>query len=285
MDEEQTYQLIERYLAGELEGEELSAFEARMAGDSDVQEAVQLARELDDVVGDEAGMAFSALVAEVDREYFSEESSRKEKNSESGDGDLAGMDMSEGVNSKDNSGSDGNDNSQRGNFRGFPTWLAIAASIVLVAVVGFFTVLDGGADPAELYARYYSDYPAPDAFRGDSSLVLRYEEAFAAYNSGQYALADEVFDLILKESPEDLMVTFYLGLNAQAAGKLESAAKYLEKLADGEYNSYQQAARWYLGLNLMKQNKIDAAKEWLKLLAEGKGSYPEKAAELLDELD
>ena len=289
MDEEQTYQLIERYLAGELEGDELQEFEVRLGQDSKLRGEVDLARELNEVIEDEKGMAFSALVVEVEEEYLAEHGAGLGLGrgfEEASAGPDAVESSGEPESAEEEEGSGEAENGAVGSkVRRFPTWMAIAASVVLLAVVGYFTVLQGGADPAELYSEYYSDYPAPDAFRGDSSLVERYEVAFEDYKSGKYQSAQEEFESILVVNPDDRMAIFYSGLSYQAAGSLEEAVSHLEQVAGGEYNSYQQAARWYLGLNFVKQEKIEEGKKWLELLAEGKGKYPELAGELLGELD
>lgn len=283
MDEEQTYELIERYLAGELVGEELLGFESRLANDIKLKEQVEMVQELDEVLADEKGMAFSQMLVEVDDQYFSE---REGKGIAGTEGTLEAN--SEGVEDSNNgpesdAGQEASTNDAR--IRRFPTWMAVAASVVLLAVVGYFTLFQPSVSPADLYGDYYTVYAAPEAFRGDSSLIKRYEFAFLAYNADNFEEAATRFENILQDLPDDRMAIFYAGLSAQGAGLLEKAVPHLESLADGEWNAYQQAARWYLGLNYLKREQLDSARNWLELLKDGKGNYPKKARELLEELE
>lgn len=281
MDEEQTYELIERYLAGELVGEELQSFESRLENNSELKAQVEMAQELDEVLADEKGMAFSQMLVEVETGYFNE----RESNAESGESENSDLGShSAEVSTEEEAGTNGEATSG-GRVRRFPTWMAVAASVVLLAVVGYFTLFQPSVNPADLYGDYYTVYAAPEAFRGDSSLVKRYEFAFLAYNAGNYEEAGTRFENILQDLPDDRMAIFYAGLSAQGAGMLEEAVPHLESLADGEWNAYQQASRWYLGLNYLKRDQLDSSRKWLELLKDGKGSYPKKARELLEKID
>lgn len=243
MNDQQTYESIERYLAGEMDGKAKAAFEARLAAEPELREELRLHRELATVVEDEETMDFSAMVAEV---VSGENEGRK------------------GVS----------------NFR----WLALAASVVLIAVVGFFVFRSGGSNPQDLFNSNFSPYEAPAEFRTDSSLLVRYETAFEQYKGGDYKAAAASFEDLIEAAPEDLGARFYLAVCQLAQGDGAAAEAGFQDLLDRKAPTWRSQSQWYLALALLEQEKVEEAEKVLEELAARGGKYGSLAKELLKEL-
>jgi len=264
---EEIYDLIERYQAGVLEGEELAAFESDLASDPELRSTLALVQEVDSVLEDGDAMAFSDTISEVADSYF-------EETSDSGQSDRIAED-------------------EEPKRRRFPGWLAVAASVAVLAVAGYFILNRGGMTSGELFLEHYDLYEAPGAFRGngnpavgeDSMMTLAYTEAFAAYNKGEFQQAVPQFEEIRDAYPEEKMPHLYLGLSHLEMESVDQAIVEFLVLADGNYSPFQQSARWYLALAFLKQNNEQAARKWLETLAGKQGVYQNPAREIMEELD
>ena len=249
MNDSQTYHLIDRYLNGELEGEELAAFEQRLADEPAFKQEVAFQRELAAVVADGETMDFSAMVAEVVEGTESSSSSR------AGSGGM--------------------------NWR----WMAIAASVLLVAVVGFFVLRGGESDPKALFADNFAPYEAPVEFRGgDSTLAERFEFAFSSYQLEAYGPAADAFQDILNTDPDEFSARFYLGVCKLAQDNGAGAEKEFRNLLAQNAPTWRSQAQWYLAMALLQQGKADAAEQELEALETRGGKYGKLAGELLGEL-
>jgi anti-sigma factor RsiW len=70
MNDQSTYEIIERYLAGTLSEVELAAFERRLETEPELQDELQVHRDLQDAVGDTEVMAFLQSVENAENEYL-----------------------------------------------------------------------------------------------------------------------------------------------------------------------------------------------------------------------
>lgn len=264
---EEIYDLIERYQAGTLEGEELAGFESDLANDPELRATLALVQDVDAVLEDGEAMAFSQTVSEAADSFFADSQAEE----------LQSSTISEESSSR----------------RRFPAWLAVAASVALLAVAGYFILNRGGMNASELFLEHYDLYEAPSAFRGDGNPALgedslktvAYTEAFAAYKKGDFELAIPQFEEILAVYPDEKMVHLYLGLSQLELGAVDESILEFSVLADGGYSPFQQSARWYLALAYLKQDNDQAARKWLDVLAGKKGAYQNPAQKIIEELD
>ena len=166
-------------------------------------------------------------------------------------------------------------------------WLAVAASLLMVVLLGYLLVRNSPANPQTLYAAYYEPYPNiinPAQRSGDDAEATVPERAVRAYEAGQYAQAIELFGQTDAVS-SNVGFAFYYALSYLGAEQPTAAIPLLEPLAQNERVLFYEPARWYLALAYLDTDQPDAAVPYLKQLASTNGDYAEEAQQLLQDLD
>ena len=261
MNDQATYETIERFLSGELEGEELRVFEARLANEEGLREEVELHRGLKEAVGDAKTMDFLQAVQNAENDYFGGESSSED--------DIPPANGPKPV---------------------LSIWrqsYSIAAVILLLLVVGgvFFIQQLNKNSSADLYQEYFTVYDAPGEWRGnDPVLNAELQSAFEAYNARNYEAALKSFQSIEKKDSNNVSARFYLSMCALATGDESMAITRLESLSSLSGHPYRSQSRWYLALAYLQQEQIEPARKLLETLAKGSGKYPGLARDLLPKL-
>lgn len=161
------------------------------------------------------------------------------------------------------------DKKKSGGFK----WLAIAASIALIATVGYFALNQSReVDTKVLYEEFYSPYPnvvAPTS-RSVSEDSLN---AYQLYEQGKYERALNLF----KSLKQNDTVRFY---SAQTLIALNEEEEALAQFSSVEEGNFSAAAKWYEALIYLKQQKQELALEKLNALIDDNGDYSEKARDL-----
>ncbi|MEP5611900.1 MAG: tetratricopeptide repeat protein [Cyclobacteriaceae bacterium] len=160
-----------------------------------------------------------------------------------------------------------------------PAYLAIAATIALVATFTFLLRPESGS----LFDQYYESYPNYEftALRGDETSNLK-EKAYSAYDLKDYDLAASTFTELLKENAEDQPAQFFRGLCFLETGNYQDGLSDLRKVAESE-NDYQEAAIWYSALIQTRLKNTVEARELLDLLSDSQ-EFGERAKALSKEL-
>ncbi len=154
-----------------------------------------------------------------------------------------------------------------------------AASFILIAVAGWL-VLRSGTSSTEIYNAHYAVYPnvvAPVS-RTESGDIRA--EMWILYESGDYSNAYKSFESALKNDPDNLELSFYLGISALETNQAGSAVQSFESIVENTNARFHEPAQWYLALAYLKMEDVDAAKEVFKTIAEGSGSYSTRAIEV-----
>lgn len=252
---------LQAYLEGELSESEVAAFEQLIAEDPDLAERVRLHRRLESAFGDPTELALEEEL----RAIMEEEGDKGEENDELG--------RIEPLRNK------------RG--KSYRTYLLVAASIALIAVVGFLLTDSGpGIPPGELFAAHYSTYDASKELRTDGEIPKDLlDPAFDHYIAKDYPAAQKDFSDILGLFPGHPRATFYLGLCQVENQELEEARKSFQAVIDHKQNLYMTQSAWYLGLVCLKLDDQGCVREHLEPLAERDNLYKEGAEEILDELN
>jgi FimV-like protein len=163
-------------------------------------------------------------------------------------------------------------------------WKPLAAAAAVALFISSYLLLTRTTEPAELYAQNFKPYPNvfEPVVRGTREQNQR-AEAFAAYERGDYALAAEDFNALLKirEEPEILLL---LGNANLILGKTSEAKENFVTLSK-DFDDLDGLAKWYLSLCYLKMGDRDSAKVLLEEIAGQESSYQQKARELLKRLD
>ena len=252
MTKEEQYELIERFLAGELTEEELKVFNQQMQSDPEFAQEVRLHRELAEVIADDGVWEFEKKVKSISDEF------EKPK-------------------------------SKIVTINGRRKYL-IAASLAAVLIISsLFTyrLISGSPTNEQLFAEYFEPYPTYDIQRSDDdSLATRRDVALGKYDRNDFAGALADFELWLQDQPGDVVGRYYSGNCYLKLGKPEKAIESFRFVIDHRNNLYVQQSDWYLVLAFLQKDDTEAAKTALKALTEKPNAFNRsKAQEILKKMN
>jgi TolA-binding protein len=164
------------------------------------------------------------------------------------------------------------------------TWFGMAAGIAII-LVAYFLFAAPGADYQEIVAQNFEpmkNFTVPIE-RGSTDLSP-VQEAFVAYEAGEYEKAVQEFDQL---SPEELTpnVKLYQAIAQLSIDDNNNASRTLREIVDGEESVITPAAQWYLALTYLKQGKKNNAVLLFEELTEGKSNaYQKRAKTILEKL-
>lgn len=262
MHSQETYEWIERYLAGACSATEAADLEAKAAADPDLMALIELHRELEETLADADALDFSKKLAEADAEYHA----------------VAPIQL-------DSSTSNATSAHTTKPFN-WQVW-GIAASIAILIGIGsiFFFNRDGNATPEALFSEYFSPSLAPSQFRSDEDVLeKRYQEAFDAYNRKAYGEAATTFEAIYQSTANQKTAEFYAAISLLAAGQTDRAIPLFEGFIS-KPNTYKTESEWYLAMAWLQKAAPDKAKPYLQAVSEKSGKHQAEAQTILDKLD
>ncbi|WP_299313462.1 hypothetical protein [uncultured Aquimarina sp.] len=238
---QELFEKIEGYLAQTLSKEELLAFEKEIAEDSELKHELEKQRELHQVLRDRDTLDFKEKLQKISAEVKEEQS--------------------------------------KSNIY-FSYW-KIAASIVIILGLGtlLWNNLSKTDSFSDLYASYYTLYPAEDSTRGDTA--NEWGEVVKNYTKGNY---DAVISKLEKTTSLITSEQFrlYLGNSYLNTGKEQEALLQFQMISDT--SRYGEAANWYRALTHLKLGDIKKSSEILNKIINYNGIYKEKAMQLKAEL-
>lgn len=161
--------------------------------------------------------------------------------------------------------------------------ILVAASIALLAVLAYATLFNKGhINTSDLYAEYFESPPnivAP-LLKSESDENSEYNSAFQMYESGQYAKAEQAFELL----EEDGHIQFYQSMCEINLEKWDEAKTRLISIrtAGGLYSSN---AQWYIALIDLQAGNIESARQILiEIIAREGHPYKANAEKLIVKL-
>ena len=130
-------------------------------------------------------------------------------------------------------------------------WMKIAASILLIAVVGTVFFAQNSYSNEGLYEMAYT--PVGDHISDLGSGKTDLESAMQLYNKKEYKKAIEAFSAIENVEPKNQVAKFYLGQSLLLDGQsMQGIYTLLEVSGD-----YQPEALWYAALGQLKENNTE----------------------------
>lgn len=243
------YEQIEKYLNGELEGEELLAFENDLRNDAELAKEVKLYRSI------ETEMKSAAAEQQEEAEL------RKSLNNL---GDTHFKKKAKLVGMK-------------------RTWWyvsAAAASVLIFLLVK--PLFNKSFDKDKLYAGYMKEVEGlPESQRGNNPDSL-YTEAAQLYNHKDYKQALPLLEKLIEQNKEDIQVKLAAGICYMQVENYSPAVSLFDSIAAGT-SVYKNQALWMKALVLLKQNKLAECYDQLKLIPADADKY-EAAQALLKKL-
>ncbi len=238
------YDMISRYLDGEMNAEEQKAFEEQMQQDADLKKEVELFKEVNETLKmklhpDESESALQDTLEEMRDQYFRSKTKVV-------------------------------------SFTRF-RWMA-AAAVLLIAVVSIIILAPWKKDLYKQYA--YIQMPGAEqrGTPGDSLLKVVTEN----FNKEKYAETVRSFEIILKNDPQNSFLHYYYAIALQLSGEVEKSRSELLPLYNGN-SSFKYGAAFYMALSYLKVKDKATCSEWLNKIPADADMYG-KAQELLKKL-
>jgi len=240
---QELFEKIESYLAGDLSDSEVTAFENDMEVNPALKLEVEKQRELHRVLSDPDTIRFRQKLQKIAAEVKEEEALSTKRTP-------------------------------------FSYW-KIAASIIILFGVGtlLWNIVSKEESFAELYALYYTPYPAEGITRGTAA--NKRAEIVKNYAQGDYEkVISELSGTTMLSESEQLRL--YLGTSYLNTAQEEKAIEQFQKISDT--SRYYEYANWYRALTYLKQEDPKTASDILKIVIAYNGVYKENATQLLKKI-
>lgn len=227
------YEKIEKYLAGNLKGDELIAFEKKLQEDADFAEEVRLYDEIASSIAHrirykDEERALRTTLTKVAKEQATTQSAPKVIS-----------------------------------LFGYKKWL-VAASIALI--IGIFVFQNG----TPVYADYATHEAMDISVRGNANETL--EKTQNAFNAKDYTLANTYLSKLTESYKDNTELQLYYGITLLETDQYDKAKIVFTKIANGD-SLYKYKAIWYLGLYALKQNDLKACKMFLERIPNDAEEY------------
>jgi hypothetical protein len=112
--------------------------------------------------------------------------------------------------------------------------------------------------------------------------VLR--EGLEAFRTQRYGRCISKFEVLLKNSPDDVNARFYMAVSYIKLEMHSKALPLLDAVIAAENNAFHEEAEWYKALALIGNGDTEQAETLLKKIAAGNTFYSKQAAEKLKTL-
>ena len=161
------------------------------------------------------------------------------------------------------------------------SWLAIAASIALLILAGYFLLGPASNTSDNLFAAHYERFEWDAETRSTQTDELQQlTQLYNSQNTREFLQAAENGQWSPAQNPQ---LALALGSSYLEEGQYEKAVQYFETASANTL--FQSEAQWYLALTYLKQEKTSEATELLQALKEGSSDYyANKARELINAL-
>lgn len=237
MNSEGKYTLIEKFLAKEMQGEELKKFEDQLQNDVELKEELVLHRQLTETLKGERVHELRNVLKEVDKNW--EAPSKK-------------------------------DSAKIVKFS-FRRVLTIAAAVALF-MISYQWFTNSNLSPEEIYASNFETYPMllnQRSAEENTTSSVTYNNAITFYNKREYAQAEAAFEKLLQDQPDNISFQFYQANIFLASQNAADAIPVFQKILDGNNPLFEEQARWYLSLAYLQLGQKENAKALLEKIQQG----------------
>lgn len=245
---------IERYINGEMKGDELSSFEKEIKENKELAEDVKLHIDIEKFLRNKELFEFREMIDEVHQEVI---------------GDVNEI------------------NEKRWVLKIlYSRWQYAAAVLLLlisISAVLFFTLRPSLNE--RLYSQYFKSYNKTNYYRSaNESSATDLTIALNEYSNQNY----EKSWILLKEiSDRDKTdaAFFFRGMSAMETNKLDDAILSLKKVMSNDSSLYIDQATWYLALCYLKNDDRVNARIYLKKVIDNNYNHKGDAEEILGKIE
>lgn len=269
MDETNKNEEIEKYLLGELTGEQLAAFREKLAADAAFRKEVALeraiVRNLRTAGRADLRQKLEGFHQEMEPVWLADEPEAAQPQPQPAVRPQPVIQLK---------------------IRRHILLAAAGIALLLAFTLTLRSLRQSQNTPEAIFESYYEPYEEIAVMRDVPTKIAIKNEAAMAYNERNYRRSIQLFKIVL-EKEKDEEALFYLG-NAYLSANmpLEAIDTFEAYLKD--FDTYQVEAKWYLSLSYLKAGKDQKAHQLLQELAQTPGPenpYRDKAAEILRKIE
>lgn len=161
--------------------------------------------------------------------------------------------------------------------------LPIAAALAVFTAVYMFGFFNTSMTSEEVYDNYFVAYTPPSALRDSgSSENVNWNEAVRQYSLGNYEETLRLLD-ISESNVHYTTIEFYQGMSYLLLDypDYNDAAYYLNQVREDD-SDYREQANWYYGLTILKQGRQNDAEEVFKTIVKDRTYNHRKAQDILE---
>jgi tetratricopeptide (TPR) repeat protein len=243
-DEEDDIDLIEAYLRGTLDGQALAAFQKRRQDDPEFD------REVSD---------YSQIINQIQTTHehnFMNKLKRWDSEIE---------------------------NRQEAKVVPLRRIFSIAASVLLLALVGVYLFRNSQPDRTQLFQDYFQPYENVISER--SGKDDNQQRGMELYDQKKYNEAIIQLKLAVSEDSDNPSLKCYLGIAYLAGGHTQEAKTIFESMIHDDHPLFREVAEWNLALTYLKLENDTLLKKTLEgIVHQNEHQYREQAADLLRQL-
>lgn len=160
-------------------------------------------------------------------------------------------------------------------------WHLVAASITVLVVVGSFILNNlNTQDSDKLFDQYYTPDAIFTARTNQNSENLKLTAGLQKFQKQEYSEAI----LLLKNISNNIVSDYYLGISYIETKQFSLAKNAFSSITSKESNLFSEQAEWYKGLCLLKLKELPAAKKLFTSIRTSSSIYNQNAKEILIEL-
>jgi tetratricopeptide (TPR) repeat protein len=241
--------LISKYLEGELNPIEARDFEDALAQDHELQEELDLYREVDEALSDTEVLDLRAQLNEIHEELSPQIEKITRKSSKR------------------------------------VLRYAVAASIAVVISLGTYSLFFKKVNDTKIVSQFYKPYDVTLVNRSaNTELTAVMGEALYLYDNGKYKEAIVLFEQILASNPELMASHLYSGISYMELKEYTRAGVSFNTVIEQNDNLYIEQAEFYLGMVFILTEQRDKALEQFRKIKKADGFYHDEAAKILRKL-
>lgn len=220
------WELIDRFLDGELKDEELRQFEQRLQNDPEWTEKTESCRLI------RIGIAESALAENI-KEWTP----------------VTNADVAD-------------DNNKIRILPGIFKWVAAACLLLAIGTVTWWVIQRPGSNE-KTYLAFYQPDPGLLTVMGPAE-AYQFEQAMVHYKAGEYRKAALSWESLRGAYAATDTLHYFIASAWQAEGEWEKAEEnYLIVVKNNSSHFYNDAS-WYLGLLYLRTERNDEARKWIE---------------------
>lgn len=238
------YEIIEKYLNGDLSAKELEDFNVKLETDNLFKQEVALYKEINNSLKNkyqhkEKEENLKQSLDKMGTKYFQKEAQKKKS-------------------------------------LPFKRYLLRISSIAAIIIISFFLL----KPQTSLYDQFAEHANLEIQVKGDNDEILL--NASKLYNSEKYSEAIPLLEEYLRLNPEDTEIQISLGIALLESNKNEDAIVIFEHV-NSQNNIFKNKAIWYLALANIKLDHKEESKKYLESIP-AESFYYKKAQKLLKKL-